>query len=258
MDKLNLSQVQKCDQVWNDMKSSKNGRMCTQCSKEIHDFRKKSLKEIAQIHIESNEAVCGLYNEHHLQFNSNPPPSVSKRNSLSAYALGVTSLLSLQSFLAEAQIDGTKTELPMGKEDTRIVSESKLTKTDSLKQQTLIKGTVKFPNSVTDKLEPVPYANVILKTDGVYRKGVVTDFDGCYSLDITEFLNEDEDSVTIEIQLIGYDRTKRKVPLKEPSQQDFILSDKNARMVTFGVVVRAPWYKRLWSKIKSPFTSNNE
>ncbi len=46
---LNLSQIKRCDQYWDDMEQKDKGRICSKCEKFLYDFRGMSDLEIAYI-----------------------------------------------------------------------------------------------------------------------------------------------------------------------------------------------------------------
>lgn len=76
MNKINLSKLTKCDQVWEEMEETGCGRLCQQCSKTITDFRNLSNEEVARIHMFSTTPVCGVYRPDQLKIPS--PAKVRK------------------------------------------------------------------------------------------------------------------------------------------------------------------------------------
>lgn len=60
MNRLNLSNIKKCEQIWDDMKVVDGGRLCQKCQNVLIDFRGMNDDEIAFHHIKSDKPVCGL------------------------------------------------------------------------------------------------------------------------------------------------------------------------------------------------------
>ena len=67
MEKVNLSNIRSCSEVWEDMPVIEGGRLCSACNKCITDFRNASNYEIAYQFAFSEEAVCGIYRPDQLE-----------------------------------------------------------------------------------------------------------------------------------------------------------------------------------------------
>ena len=90
--KINLSRLKKCDQVWDEMEETDCGRLCQQCNKTIIDFRPLSDEEVARIHMFKTEAVCGVYRPD--QFKAPVPQPTKVRNAVwSSLSFTLLSLL---------------------------------------------------------------------------------------------------------------------------------------------------------------------
>jgi len=61
MGKINLSNLKKCGQSWDDMSPHEDGRLCSECKHTIIDFREFTDQEIAERHIFTPGKVCGIY-----------------------------------------------------------------------------------------------------------------------------------------------------------------------------------------------------
>ena len=60
-ERISIDIPQPCDQNWDSMSQSEKGRFCEKCSKHLIDFRDKTDKEIAELHLTSWGKVCGIY-----------------------------------------------------------------------------------------------------------------------------------------------------------------------------------------------------
>jgi hypothetical protein len=244
MDKLNLSHLRKCDQHWNKMETVKEGRFCEQCSKVMHDFRGKSNQAVNEKHVNSNEVVCGIYSSHQLrQLQS---PLRNKPKSIPAVALGISGLVALSSPNTNAQeVEKPKTEIRETDESraAEVKHHSNSVQTDSV--QTIIQGFV-FEETRGEKI-PLPFANVFIENTEI---GSQTDFDGLFSIDVSELAHK-QDSVTLIVQMIGYEKVRQKVPLTG-GEIIRINTSLSGDVTAFYVTVQ-PWYVRFWNRVKNFF-----
>ncbi|NJM80713.1 MAG: hypothetical protein HC854_15890 [Flavobacterium sp.] len=98
--KINLSNIKKCDQYWENMPENKKGRFCLKCNNTIIDFRKSTDAEIDQTHAFSEHKVCGLYRKEQLEFSSKSIEK-RKRTSWKTIYIEVFSFLSLHHYSQE-------------------------------------------------------------------------------------------------------------------------------------------------------------
>jgi len=68
MNKINLTGLKKCDQLWDEMMPNECGRLCQKCNKTIIDFRKLSDEEMTKIHLFKTEPICGIYRSDQLEY----------------------------------------------------------------------------------------------------------------------------------------------------------------------------------------------
>ena len=236
MDQLNLSQLKQCNQVWNDMKPTEKGRLCSQCNKNIYDLRKKGNKEINLLHINSPESVCGLYTPSQL----NPTAKTTYTGkTYTFYAWLTSAFLLLTNSEIQAKSPKIHTHWAEPKMDSKISKQQYSRAIPDIQKEHIIKGKVLDHNG-----SPIVYANVLVKNTQV---GSATDLKGEFSLDVSEFA-ETTDSITIVVQYVGYGRTEKTValPFIEPVIIELNMQES---MVAFGVVIREPWYKRWWKKL---------
>lgn len=55
----------RCDQDWNNMTPSNNGRHCDSCNKNVKDYTRYSLKELQKLKQE-NDSLCGQFAPHQI------------------------------------------------------------------------------------------------------------------------------------------------------------------------------------------------
>jgi len=272
--KVNLKAIKRCDQYWNDMEPITGGRQCAMCNKKITDFREKSLKEIADIHVNSNEPVCGVYTEHQLNNEENPIfiEPISWWNSIK------NTYLSLASFLLTLSVSAQDTT------DIQIPKIEQNEFDDSIKQKQTVKNQYLISGIISDFRKKIEYANLIIKKDDKILIGTSTDKNGYYQLDLSSIMNDLPEKINIEIVSIGY--PKRKMTI---TKSDFKISNKyynlyqqksdlnlaygiigigttNPVASSFGVAVKKgnpirtkstkkeSWLKRSWKSIKSFFS----
>jgi CarboxypepD_reg-like domain len=135
-----------CSQNWLEMTPTEGGRLCGQCHKTIVDFTKMSWAEIAQIQLESNNTVCGMYKPKQLEYWGQEIPNC--RNKLLKVAI-VTGLAISLPAIPYAQnsksdtivITGKVTDSETGEGLTGALITLKNSKTECLAD---IKGTFKL------------------------------------------------------------------------------------------------------------------
>ncbi len=243
VEKVNLTNLKKCSQVWEEMTPNDKGRICGKCKNTIIDFRNLTDKEVAEIHVFTEGRVCGVYNKE--QFELKLPKR--KRNRLKSIYIGLIGMLFSPSLIGQENGNPVKTEqteidYDKVKQEARAVSKSQEIKKDSI----VISG------RLTDEAgEKLIYANVHIKGT---RIGTTSDSNGFYHLNITEQIDS-VDQIALVFSYTGYTTEERiieKGKIKEQRELNVTFLYE-AQLINFGVVTRRPFHKRVWYGIKNIF-----
>lgn len=266
MNRLNLSNIKKCKQIWDDMKVVDGGRLCQKCQNVLIDFRGMSDDEIAFHHINSDKPVCGLYDDERLYGNPNfnIKPKRFKLNKL--YLASAFGLLLNNQVKAEnkSNINTEQTDILLS-QNSNIEDNSNNTKENLKEDKYIFNG--KFLNQYET---PISGVIVSIKGDTVSY----SDAFGNIELDLTEYF-KNEKSITliikyINVKSINYLITKKdfdklnnytfrfyvenafrpKIKYNQPSNSIHYGSGMDNG---FAPSRWKPWYERLWDKIKKIF-----
>jgi len=249
--RINLSNVQTCNQVWDEMPLTDKGRLCQQCNNELIDFRKMNQKQIAEQHVYTEGKVCGIYRKAQLRYPSQA--NVPQCTKYKAMFIAIAGLLSSGEMDAQDHRIPIRTEQISQEHIARMipVNTDIPAVADSLPLY-FVKGTVKDTIG-----ENMIGSSVHVKGT---RCGTVTNMDGEYLLDLSPVISN-QDSIELVYSYIGYTRELRTISLasfsnKDTLQMDTLLLDvemmEDNSIVSFGVI-RHPWYKRFWYRITRPF-----
>ncbi|MCT4665257.1 MAG: carboxypeptidase-like regulatory domain-containing protein [Flavobacteriales bacterium] len=205
--KVNLKELKNCEQSWEQMTEVKGGRLCAKCQNVLIDFRKMSLREIAQVHVFSKDPVCGVYTDFQLRNQENPKEVIKIKwwkaiqNKFTYY--GGFFLTNI----AFAQEDSLAT-----KPNQVQVSPNEFKKWISVKKpqktQYIIRGLIKDKNE-----NPLIYANIVLKSSEKLLAGVSTDTLGRFWMDVSTVYSQISDSFVLEISYVGYEN--KVIPMKK-------------------------------------------
>ncbi|NRS90347.1 hypothetical protein HNQ02_003287 [Flavobacterium sp. 7E] len=245
--KINLSKLKKCNQFWEDMTENEKGRLCLKCNHTIIDFRNLTDYEVAQIHLFSEEKVCGIYNREQVTYQKKVPIKLNLNNWSTFYS-GLFSFLSFNSF-GQEKIESVKTEQTEKKlypHYDNIALESK-SKTAIVSDSIFISGIVK-----DDINYPLPGSSVIIKGTKV---GVTTDFDGFYRLNITKELDSVQ-KITLVYSCIGFETIERTIDsevINEEKKWNVNMVLEAGKLTQFIIYSRQPLYKRVWNRITNIF-----
>lgn len=195
--KINLTNLSKCDQLWENMTPCEQGRVCLKCSQTIIDFRKMSDAEIAAMHTFTEGKVCGIYREEQrvLPITENLP-SIKRVNRFQSIYLALVGFLSATNIsgekpLNQAEVIQTTPDYQFSKEWNKQFIKEKNTIQDSI----IISG--KLTN---EKGEEIAFANVHVKDTKI---GITSDVNGNYRLYVTDLFEEQEELILI-YSYIGY------------------------------------------------------
>ncbi len=248
LEKANLSQVKKCNQIWDKMPQTHGGRLCNKCAKTIIDFRNASPQKIAETHAFSDAPVCGLYTKKQLEIPTRP---ILKNTNKSVFWFSIAGLFVTHTAQSQVkkelqQTEQTQPESQTIQKELTVENKQQSTMNDSL----IVYGQVK-----NDFGEPVPFANVIVKETNL---GCTTDYDGNFRLAIPHSQDSTQFIVLV-FSYVGYARETVRIDMnlhkKNTSLKlDQVLFNEDSA-VAFGVTIQAPtpWYKRPFVWIKNLF-----
>lgn len=245
--KIDLSRLKRCGQVWDDMPESEQGRLCLKCNNTIIDFRDLTDSEIAHIHLFSGQKVCGLYTEEQLQV----PVRKNKNKKLSKWKsiyIGFFSLLTVNGFSQEeAGVKTEQIEKAYDAPNKAMQNRTKEGRHSALRDSVFITGTL-----TNQENEPVIFGNVVVKGTKI---GASTDFNGFYSLNITELLDSFT-NITLRCVYLGYETVEKEISLdslksEENRSINMQFEGESSGIDSFVVTPEAPDRKGIWYKIKS-------
>ncbi len=249
--KINLTNLKKCDQIWDDMPEIKDGRLCENCSNTIIDFRNISDKEIAQVHTFSKGKVCGLYDSAQRKL-PKQNRELTKTRKWSSLYLGVFGLLSIHNINGqekhkEVGIEQTEKKYFNNTQNENInLNQIKKSKNDSI----YITGLLTNSNN-----DLVPFASVIVEGTKV---GAISNFDGYYTLNVTEILDS-YDKLTLIYYFIGYETIKIQLESKDLLNLDNrkinVTFNENEESVFYVNIKNPRLHERIWNGIKNIFRS---
>jgi hypothetical protein len=222
------------------------GRHCDVCEKCIVDFTQSSDKEIWKAYQKEGK-ICGQFRAD--QLNRLIATPREKRVPMGiAVALALTT-----STPSAAQESNSQTTVCTPKENKTEASIS-ISSVDTTKPH--FKGYVYS----LETNEPIPFTTVLLYSKGDIVYSTLVDFDGHYAIPHSLFDSTSVDQLCI--TMIGYEDQiwHFDSPLHSLTEFENVVSMKTSMEVglveaTLGIVVvrKAPWYKRLWWRIKRPF-----
>jgi|GEM_PF-1270971 len=241
--KHSLQQLQKCDQIWDEMKPVAGGRHCQKCSKRIVDFSRMTYMEIALFMSEQAEGVCGFYLPEQL-------PHYENRKKALPAAIGVTALLSAittPQISASAQPSLHIAAMEQSGEQGPVYQQASDTIPQA--QTTWLQGIIQGFDSTTNRRETIPYASAFIKDT---KTGTVSDENGAFRL---KYVSKDESGlVTLVIARIGYKRIEIPVDIKGQSEMDLgIITVTPQPSIEYYLTVKTNKWKRFWRKMTRPF-----
>jgi len=235
--KIDLSKLKRCDQIWDDMPLCEKGRLCEKCNHVIIDFRHKSDYEVAKIHTLTPGKVCGLYTGKQLN------PSFTKWKSA---CIGLIGLVYATPLISQVQSDTVKVVQIQNKKD------SYDTRYSTKEQKVVNKDSIIISGKVRDQSgEGLWGASVLLVNT---TTGTITDEHGNYSLNLTAIF-EKEDEIALEFSYVGFQTQRIEAITQEKLERTNDIVDLTLAegvVISFGVL-RLPWHRRAWNKMKNIF-----
>ncbi len=182
--KFKLNIPEPCHEDWQQMSPTQKGKFCANCQKEVIDFTKLSATEIARKTKKATQ-LCGRFTSTQLE----QEYVSASQNSLSR--LGIA--LGLGSIIAVAQPSFAQEEKPDKIKVHQLQGEVALT--------TKANDSISITGTVTDEEGvPLPGVNVFQQNSS---HGTQTDFDGNFSIKISDEDFENEESIIF--SYVGYE-----------------------------------------------------
>jgi len=215
------------------------GRHCNVCEKCIVDFTQSSDKEIWKAYQKEGK-ICGQFRADQLN-----RLIVSPRQNRSPMGIAAAAALAVSTPMAAQTSEPPKV----------VMSQTINEQVQAYPQEVILKGRV-YENETK---EPLPFANVQLWSKGEMVYGGDTDFDGYFG--VREAIVVDHPIDAIVVSYIGYTDVRKSFdpPLTpqtfEQLTDDLAIAMEEEQVMLLGdvIVIKAPWYKRLWWRIKRPF-----
>ena len=213
------------------------GRHCDVCEKCIVDFTQSSDKEIWKAY-QKEDKICGQFRPDQLNRLISQPKEKRVPMGIAAAAVLSMSTPTMAQTSAPAMV-----EIPSNYEQ----------QVNLYPQEVILKGRV-YENRTG---EAIPFANVQLWSQGAMIYAGATDFDGYFGVREAIIAQHPVDAITV--SYIGYTDIRKSFdpPLTpqtfEQLTDDLGFDEENMMLLGDVVIVTAPWYKRLWRRIKRPF-----
>ena len=228
-----------CNASWVSMSESSVGRYCSNCEKEVIDFRNYSHDDLQAWFSESKTKICGHFNTNQLDLITNqslmPKASVYfKAKMLIASCIAFCTMLKTSA--AERMTKHISSTYLQPKQFKEILPDKY--------QKPLKDSLITIRGVVTDAEKmPLPGVSIVVKDSNISG---VTNVKGQFSLKIP-LINE-MTSVVLAIRYIGYDHQEQKVDLKKSSEISVVMSEWHGTLG--GVIVKR---RGFFYKITHPF-----
>jgi hypothetical protein len=236
---INISIPEPCGESWQKMSPVEGGRYCDVCEKCIVDFTNHSDKEIWKAYHKGGK-ICGQFRADQLN-----RLIVSPRQNSTPMGIAAAAALAVSTPMAAQTSEPPKV----------VMSQTINEQVQGYPQEVILKGRV-YENETK---EPLAFANVQLWSKGEMVYGASTDFDGYFG--VREAIVADHPIDAIVVSYIGYTDVRKSFdpPLTpqtfEQLTDDLAIAMDEEQVMLLGdvIVIKAPWYKRLWWRIKRPF-----
>ena len=242
--KHNLSNLKKCDQVWDEMNLILGGRLCAKCDKKIIDFSEMTHSEIAFFMSERNEPVCGFYVPEQL-------PQFAKKKSILSATLGLSTLLTTPLIYGQTNTI-TKSETYQTA-NYKTIDLTNLPNSENIKQidTIFIKGKIQSIDTTSKKIEPVGFASIIIKGTKI---GVAANENGEFVLCFHPI--KDSGTLSLLLGAITYKAKQIDIEYNDKTQIDLGIITMLKDNVTFEYYVitkKRTKFEKFWRKITKPF-----
>ena len=218
-----------CNESWEKMEPTNNGRYCSVCNKAIYDFTNLSNSELVE-RIEKDRNLCARYKM--CQLNTDLYSKKKRRTLEIAVAITITStsLFSNSSSAQSARTNLIEHQEGKTNEGKQIISK--------VEQNGLTSEAVQVSGIIKDKQGPIIGATVILKGTSI---GCVSNNKGEFSLTLQNKL-----PIVLYIRYIGY-KQKELIIDKPTTKLDILLNEDD--QVLMGEVVVVKHKQNVFKKI---------
>lgn len=244
VENINLSNLKRCNQFWENMPDGEQGRICQKCQNTIIDFRKLSQPQIAAVHLRSKQPVCGLYLPNQLKLPPRRIP-IKRQNFLKHIVLSAISWC--YTITTQAQTTPTEVNTIQVEPDCTTNKTNTAASTNKIAESFIIKGVIRDQNN-----ELLPYVNVYEKN---YKIGTTSNFEGEYFLNVTDILDS-VNEITLKFTYLGsepqeFQITRKQFNNSKPYVLDVTLEA--GEIIAFYVYEKRPWYKRVGFAVAHPY-----
>lgn len=204
-----------CDESWDKMPNTNQGKFCGKCSKNIYDLTDKSESEIHQLYKENNGKLCGKIRPQQL----NNSIYTQQRTKLAKFCLALFLVFGGNLFKSELHAQNN-------------VIDSTITLIESNNEYYTINGII-LEEGTND---PLPFANVHYEVNDK-NIGTATDFDGKFTLKIIKG-SVPNDSIDLIVSYIGYNKLKiLGLDLRNSINNEIHLERKLHQDMTVGMII---------------------
>lgn len=200
LDKCQLMEISiptPCAEDWNKMTPSEKGRFCTNCQKQVINFKGMAPETIKHFLEAQTGSVCGRFSTHQLEtFNAAyqelPTPSNIKQWTMATILAGMTTLTTIAQDVSSV----LPTSSPIISQTAIMpVSNSQVTQTITTSDTSVVlKGQI----IDAENDEGIPFASIVVLGTKI---GTSSDFDGHFILRIPK----SSEAITLQTQFIGYE-----------------------------------------------------
>jgi hypothetical protein len=238
---MKLTIPKPCSENWDAMQDITKGKFCNLCSKQVIDFTNFTDEQIIQ-YFEQQGETCGRLTQKQidrinllLQKQSNDQPNLWRIFAWALSASTITSITTLQEVKAENTV---YQEVINKKTPLQIIDTTK----NTTSQSWIISGKVRAVSDSTDLLG----VTVMIKGTSI---GTITDLDGTYKLDISQFSNQSE--VILVFSVIGFETQEHKITLQNITC-DIALKAGDVFLgeMVLGGIHSGNFFQRTWWKTK--------
>lgn len=236
-----------CTENWNEMTPNEQGRFCSSCQKSVVDLTSKTDRQILQIYEQNEGKLCGRALPKQLNRSFSLEQPYVRKTKLKAFTALIASILGF------GHLNAQEVVVTAPKMETKIYSTKCGAALNSTKETTA--ATIKGKVTDQDTGEGLPFANVILESNGLQLGGTTTDLEGNYSIEY----NGDQETVDLRVLYVGYlDHITSGIQTKIQGSQDVFLEVDMvlpSQHMTMGIVItvkRTPAQK-IKSLIKRPY-----
>jgi hypothetical protein len=188
---IKVSVTEPCQENWQAMQSRDTGRYCMACQKNVIDFTGMTDREIYRFLHNSQGKVCGRLRKN--QMKEYPSPAQASRR-LGLHLLALTTFIGLKA----ATTDEAKAQIPVEQRQPDLSEVARAASSASARVPTAPARVVSGIVFSRDDQTPIPGVNIVVKGT---QTGTITDADGNYTLDLSEWNSQ---TITIVYSFIGY------------------------------------------------------